>query len=80
MKTHVKSVHEGKKPFKCDICDYIFSLKGNLNQHAASVHKGKKPFKCNICDATFSKKGLMKRHFSKIHEGKSLWTLDYRFE
>ena len=22
MNTHFASVHEGKKPFKCDICDY----------------------------------------------------------
>ena len=23
LKTHMKSVHEGIKPFKCGICDYV---------------------------------------------------------
>ena len=30
---HIKSVHEGEKPFKCNNCDKKFSEKGNtLNQ------------------------------------------------
>ena len=42
MNKHVASVHEGKKPFKCDICDRSFSLKSHMNRHVASVHEGKK--------------------------------------
>ena len=42
MKTHAASVHEGKKPFKCDICDYRCSLKGSMKTHVSSVHEGKK--------------------------------------
>ena len=41
MKQHVASVHEGKKPFKCDNCDYSCSQKGNLKTHVQSVHDGK---------------------------------------
>ena len=33
---------EGKKPFKCDICDYSCSQIGNLEKHVASVHENKK--------------------------------------
>ena len=29
---HQTSVHEGKKPFKCDICDASFSEKNDLNR------------------------------------------------
>ena len=32
-----------KKPFKCTICDYEGSLKGNLTKHIEAVHDGKKP-------------------------------------
>ena len=45
MKTHVAAVHEENKLFRCKICDYRFSIKGNMNQHVASVHKENKPFK-----------------------------------
>ena len=41
MKIHVSSVHERKKTFKCDICDYSFSQKSHLKIHVASVHEGK---------------------------------------
>ena len=42
MTIHVASVHEGKKPFKCDVCGYRLSQKGSLKRHVASVHEGKK--------------------------------------
>ena len=32
LKKHISEIHEeGKKPFKCDICDQNSSQKGNLN-------------------------------------------------
>ena len=43
MNRHVVSVHEGKKPFKCEICDYSCSLKRTLKKHVAAVHEGEKP-------------------------------------
>ena len=64
------SVHEEKKPFKCDICDYRCSQKSNMNKHVASVHEGKKPFKCDICDYSFSQKSVMKSHVESVHGGK----------
>ena len=39
---NIRSIHEGKKPFKCSICDY--SCSENLNRHISSVHEVKKPF------------------------------------
>ena len=45
LKSHIVSIHEGKKGFKCTICDARFARKGEMNVHIASVHEGKKPFK-----------------------------------
>ena len=41
MNIHVESVHEGKKPFKCEICDYIQLF---LKSHVESVRGEKKAF------------------------------------
>ena len=76
MKTHVVSVHEGKKPFKCDICDYNCSQKSVMNRHVASVHQEKKPFKCNICDYSCFQKKDMKKHIASVHEGKKPFKCD----
>ena len=44
------SAHEVKKPFKCEVCDYSYSQKGELKKHVVpvheSVHEGKKTFLC----------------------------------
>ena len=70
MTRHIESVHEGRKAFKCDICDHSFTHKYKLKGHIESVHEGKKEFKCDICDQSFSKKYHFKRHMASIHEGK----------
>lgn len=56
MNGHVATVHEGKKQFKCAICDVKFGHKSHLNQHVITVHEGKKKFKCNIFNANFGEK------------------------
>ena len=66
-KVHFESVHEEKKPYKCDICDKSFPLKSVLQTHIGSVHKKKNPFKCEICDYRCSQKGDLKKHMKTIH-------------
>ena len=36
------SVHEGKEPFKCSICDASFAKRGNLSKSILSVEEKKK--------------------------------------
>ena len=43
------SVHKGKKPFKCEICDVQFELKHELNEHIASVHEEENQSAHNDC-------------------------------
>ena len=76
FKQHVASIHEGKKPFKCDICDHSCSHKGNMKTHVASVHKVKKSFKCDICGYSCSQKGNMNSHVADVHEGKKPFKCD----
>ena len=54
------AVHEGKKPFKCEICEKNFANKTALTKHTATVHEEQKSFKCEICDYCCSQKRNMK--------------------
>ena len=49
LNLHIASVHEGKKPFKCEICDDQFELKHELNEHIASVHEEENQSAHNDC-------------------------------
>ena len=69
MNKHVVSVHERKKPFKCEICDYSCAQKRSLNIHVAAVHEGNKPFKCDQCSYSSVNKSQLKVH-KAVHEGK----------
>ena len=70
MNQHVAVVHEGKKPFQCEICNSCFSKKVGLEKHISSVHDGNKPFKCNLCQYATVHKGDLTRHVESVHEGK----------
>ena len=73
---HIKSVHEEKKSFKCNVCDYTCSQKHSLRRHTALVHERKKRFKCNGCDKAYYEKQDMKRHIESVHEGKKPFKCD----
>ena len=73
---HVASVHEEKKPFKCDSCDYSCNRKINLKQHIVSVHEAKRSFKCESCEYGCASKGNLKKHVASVHEGKKILTLN----
>ena len=76
MTRHIASVHEGKKAFKCQICDKSFSQKGSMNKHMASVHEEIKAFKCDICRYGCSKKVIMDKHMVSVHEEGDILTVD----
>ena len=66
---HVSTIHEKKKPFKCELCNKDFTQLAHMKGHVSSVHEGKKPFECNICNSTFSQKQHMRGHVKIVHEG-----------
>lgn len=48
LNTHIGSVHEGKKPFKCGFCNYTCSQEPNLQRNITSVHEKIKSFKSEV--------------------------------
>ena len=51
LKSHIASVHDGKKSFKCNVCDARFARRDALNRHVASVHEGKKKVQKKRCES-----------------------------
>ena len=68
MDKHISAVHEGKKPFKCTICDKSFGRKSHMELHISAVHEEKKPFKCLLCKEGFTRKENLQKHISSVHE------------
>ena len=59
---HIKVVHEGFIPYKCDECEKGFNLKGLLRDHVLMVHKGINPYVCDYCDKVFTQAHMMRTH------------------
>ena len=59
---HIKSVHDGKKPFEC-------TIGGANSEDITSVYDGIKPSKCNRGDTSFTWKGDLNRHMASVHNG-----------
>ena len=75
MNRHLVLVHEKKKPFKCDICNYSCFQKCEIEKHQELVHEKKKPLRCDICDYSFFSKSSMKIHVESLNEKKRLSTV-----
>ena len=64
-------MHEGKRDFKCSLCEATFSTQRSLNRHVKVVHEKNLPFKCseNDCDKSFGEQHRLKNHVKEVHEG-----------
>lgn len=71
LQSHFKTVHKGRKPFKCTVCNKTFMMKRTLTDHISAVHEGKNLLQCPYCVKTFGYKTSLDDHISKVHEGKS---------
>ena len=60
-------VHTGKKDFKCEVCEKMFSRKNNLRSHMLT-HTKLKDHECDICKKKFARKFGLIQHF-RIHLG-----------
>ena len=72
LKKHNNGVHEGLKPYKCDICNKYWAQKKSLKRHINNDHGPKKEvkeLKCDFCEKTFTQEGFLKRHLKRFHKG-----------
>ena len=79
MKRHIKNVHEGIKPFKCNLCDHETARNSNLMKHIENVHEGKNnqitekinknKFECSVCGMFLATQKILRQHIKSIHEG-----------
>ena len=57
-------MHEGLKPFVCDICSKAFTQSGNMKkhikQHSVEDVKQRKRYKCEYCDKCYTEKFNLK--------------------
>ena len=48
LKSHIESVHKGKKPYECDICGRVLDEEQNFKSNIESVHEKQKPQKYGL--------------------------------
>ncbi|XP_013396621.1 zinc finger and BTB domain-containing protein 24 isoform X2 [Lingula anatina] len=61
LRMHSMMIHLGISPFKCTVCERMFSSNTALQEHTR-LHKGIKPLKCEICNRSFRQVSCLRRH------------------
>ncbi|XP_041358313.1 protein mel-28-like [Gigantopelta aegis] len=69
MSSHMRTVHSGRRPYKCPHCDYTSAFRGNLNTHIKGMHLHTRQYLCNTCKAAFKTLGALIGHTKRVHEG-----------
>jgi uncharacterized Zn-finger protein len=54
--------------YQCETCQYVFTLKSNLQRHIKTVHEKLKPFQCEICKKTFGHRQNFLDHIKFVHD------------
>ena len=60
-------VHYLDKEHKCNVCQKVFMLHGQLTSHMKIIHENKKQHKCDSCKKVFSQAGTLKGHIPPNH-------------
>lgn len=68
MSSHMRTVHSGRRPYKCPHCDYDSAFRGNLNTHIKGMHLHTRQYLCNTCSAAFKTLGALIGHTKRVHE------------
>ena len=77
LKTHIQSIHEKNRKFKCSLCSMAFSLDFAMKRHIKAVHEKIRNHKCDSCDKRFFTLADKRHHNSAIHEGKKDHVCEY---
>ena len=80
LRHHIRAVHEGKHPYKCDHqdCTKSFTQAGDLRRHIDTVHLAVKSYVCQNegCGKRFGHKWHLTKH-EAIHSGNKKYECPY---
>ncbi|XP_030636049.1 B-cell CLL/lymphoma 6 member B protein [Chanos chanos] len=65
--SNAKTVCNGDKPYRCNVCGAQFNRPANLKTHSR-IHSGEKPYRCDTCGARFVQVAHLRAHVL-IHTG-----------
>lgn len=69
LEKHIMVVHEGIKPYLCDICGYGTNLRVKMDLHMATKHNEDKilSYVCEVCDYKCSNQLHLRAHLQIVH-------------
>ena len=76
LKAHVKTVHQGIKGYKCEVCGKAFAKKADVSRHKKQVHDIN-DYKCDVCSKTFGWGSHLRTHIKTVHNGIKNYQCNY---
>ena len=73
LNSHIKCVHEEKKPQEGLLCDLWLKVKGQVKVHVYRVYKQLNKSLCTICGKGFSRNHALKIQIQEVHEEKKTY-------